>query len=653
DRVTIGKGTISFSKTGYITATGSVDFGNPAPPQQIPITINGSTTTKYLPPNKRFEEAIVQMFSATPGTGSTATITGRVTIENDVTNTSPEFPSNIVVRANLTNLLVAPGSFISSLQFADNSSLGVATVNNGVYTMTVPATAAGNDISLIIPNIDGTCRMAVNGYDNGTGVAVPLALPEYRDVPTSWGPQASGIGGTAIPSVAGARVILPAAPAQGSGLGFTFTPVGRSLATTSISSAGVTQGADGTFYKITNRGSYTGARPSVTITGGNGSGATATATLRTLVTSIAVTNRGSGYPVNVNFELWVSLSGGGSQLLGASNNVVCVGGLLPEEINMAALDGPLSFGSNQGFGTDDTPFILPDDATGVSVVINSGGVGSGGTINPTIVTDLASVNIVNVGSGYTSAPTFEFSGTGVNTPAAIQVVDFPVFWTFESTNGAGTDYPLVPGFTINYEASAEVDAATSANVQLVAPNGILDGAPVTLQSAMMVSSGDVVKRFPARTYRTTIASSTTPSIAIVNENPIDAKFTFAIGNIDATSGRITQLPTINSFGNGYNARMAATVAPTIAGAPGTGAALRLNYILTPGADFNDLSGEWTLNGLGGNLTITNQGSGYLRNLNQKGQEPADLTSDLAGVQAGKTYHLDLKYGTGIRKVLVN
>lgn len=649
DRVAIGSGTISFSKAGYITATGLVDFGTPSAPQSIQVTVNGTTITKYLPPNKRFEEAVVQMFSATAGTGSTATITGRVSIENDVTNTTPEVPAGVVIRANLTGLVVPPGGFITSMQFADNSSLGVATVAaDGTYTMTVPATATGTSISLILPNIDGTLRMAVNGYDNGTGTIVPLALPEYRNVPTSWGPQASGIAfETSIPSVAGARVILPTAPAPGSGLTFDVTPVGRALDAATITSTSVEKFGN-TFYKIANRGSYTGTVPTVTITGGGGSGATATAVLRTLVNSLTVTNRGTNYGPTVQIQLRATLSGGGTALL-AADNVNTTNGMLPETINLEDLDN-----AGGGFGIDDGAVDLPVTATGLTLTVTGLG-GANGAVSGTFVTELKSVTIETPGSGYTSAPTFVFGGTGVNTPAELQVVDFPVFWDLNPNNTASTDYPLVPDFIIHYPQTAEVEASNSGDVQIIAQNGTVQSFSEDFQYALMLSNGDLVKRWPG-TIRTLAQSSVAPTITVVNDIPENAKFTFSAANIDPVTGKITGVPAINLPGNGYNTRMTASIVPTITGAPGMNAAMNVLYTLGGlGSDFNEVSGEWTFNSNPAYLSITNPGSGYLPNLNQKGQEVIVFTGGpaVANAQAGKSYTVNISYGTGVRKVKVN
>lgn len=620
-----------------------VDFGTPAAPQQIQVSNpNGNgTITKYLPPNKRFEEGLITMFSTTPSSGSTATIRGRVTIENDVTNITPEVPAGVVIRANMANLastVVAP--FIVSYTLADNSALGVATVAaNGDYVMTVPATALGVNIPLIIPNIEGTCRMAVNGYDNGTGVAIPLAAPEYRDVPTSWGPQALGVGGTSIPGVVGARIVVPNAPAAGSGFALDFVRLGKSISTGTINSSSSAQAVGSNYYRINSRGSYSAVAPTVTISG-NGTGATATSQLRTMITSISLTNAGTGYTTPISLRINATLADGSTQPLSTAT-IVFAGSTVPSSIsNLTNVDG-----DNGGFGADDAQLLVPTNATSLSLVLEDEA-GTGATITSTSLTELASVTITNGGSGYSTAPTISLSGGGLadGSPshASVQVLEFPVQWEVFPNNTATSDYPILPDFTITAGPSAVTGAGSSTVLDLYGANSFLESNDLDIQSAFMLQNGDIVKRYPALRYIVSFQTDVTPQLIIDDETQANNRLTFLATDINS-SGQITSNPTATAFGNGYNSPLSATVVPAIAGAPGSGALIEVT------STHSTATGEYTYS----SSVTTNPGSGYLPNLNQRSAQNSTFTNQVNAVQAGKSYTVDIIYGTGLRKVFVN
>jgi hypothetical protein len=658
DRVTIGSGTATFSKTGYVTATATYDFGSPSAPTAIQVANqNGGTITKYVPPLKRFEEGVVQMISATPSEGSTATISGKVTIENDLTNLTPEVPTGIVLRANLTGLLGNTQGFFTSYTLADNTTLGRATIAaDGTYSMIVPATAAGTNLTFIIPNIDGTSRMAVNGYDNGTGSIVALPNgPEYRNVPTSWGPQAVPGFGNIVPQVAGAKLVFPSAPAAGTGLTFDYTPVPRPLVTvptSKITSAETTKVGE-TYFKIAGRGNYgSGPAPSVTITGGGGQGAQADVFMRTYVTALTVANPGSGYTANSDIKLQIErVRNDDTPVL--QGDVIIVkatpGGTLPATISL------VSFSTAVGFHPDfQAPMTNPDLK---SLRIKLTGDGLNGQVTGTFKTELLRLDfdpivipgsgLGNPGTGFTSAPIFTFTGGGLADGSAdhasVQVVDFPVNWVVSPNNSAATDYSLVPTFLINYPSAPDGTITAESNVEVWSASGHLEVSPSPLAARLTVSSGDIVKRETARVLRTITKSGGKPSISVSTKTPQNAFRILSPTNINV-QGNITTFPVGGSNGIGYTSPVTVSVMPGITGAPGSSAAITLPNSF----DATSLEYTWT-----GFATINSQGLGYLQNLNQKAAENASGMAVLVAVQAGKTNTVDIVYGTGNRKVNVN
>jgi hypothetical protein len=645
DKVTIGSGALKISKTGYLSATATVDFGKPEAPISVsvidPITKN--EIKKFLPPAKRFEEAILPIYSSSPGVGSTATITGRVTIENDVTNLTSEIPVGTIIKASFTGLVTSPlKSFISDFAFEDNSSIGTATVStDGTYSMTVPATAAGVPVDLIVPNIEGTSRMAVNSYDDGSGQAVALTNgPEYKDVPTSWGPDAPTAFGNIIPNVAGAKLVFPIPPPAGSGLSFDYGAVPSGIGTGNITSS-ETQQVGGTFYRIISRGTYAnGSNPVVTVTG-NGQGATAIAIMRTSVSTVSVTNPGAGYLPGTFLILNIVRvrQDNSEEVIGNVSIAVTQGGTLPALINLSPFQNSPGFNNN--------PVSLATDTKLLKMTVtkdNPNDPGNGAAVSGVFQTELQHLFVSNGGNGYTSPPTFTFTGGGLANGsvnhASVQVVSFPTHWFIAPNNTNASDYAIMPSFVINYPPSPLATIPSETNIEAWSLSGLLE-TTTPLMERLSLSFGDVVKREPNRTLRTIGKSSSPPTINVIAEIPSQARRTLTEDHISA-QGSIESLPNGNS-GNGYNSPVTVSVQPTIAGAPGSGATISLTN------NYNVVTGEYTWTGA---YLITNPGSGYLRNLNRKSsQSPVFPTTILA--QPRKTYTVDISYGTGNRKVNVN
>jgi hypothetical protein len=366
----------------------------------------------------------------------------------------------------------------------------------------------------------------------------------------------------------------------------------------------------------------------------------ATATLRTVVNSIIVNNPGEGYSANVQLQLVASLSGGGTSMISTSNNIATdAEGKLPSQIDLTVVDG-----GGGGFGVDDPGNAnLPANAIGVQLVILSAAVPTTpAQLTSNIVTEVAFMNITNGGSGYTSAPTVTFSGPGSTNHATLAVTDFTVFWNIEPVNGPGSDYPLLPSLTISYPNTSQQTAAQSTVINGISAAGATESAGMQFQTAFSLNNGDLVKKFTALTYRTTLSRSVAPTVVVTQEVPEPFKLNFLPPAIDV-EGRIIGDPSLLSFGNGYNAPIEATISPTITGAPGNGGSLSI------GNNFNAANGEFSWNF---GFTLTSSGSGYLQNLNQKSQQASSFPSNQL-VQAGKSYTLDVTYGTGQRRVSIN
>ncbi|GCC52340.1 hypothetical protein SanaruYs_25760 [Chryseotalea sanaruensis] len=664
ERVTIGDNVISLSKANYVSASARVDFGTPPVPIALNTNINGTSVTRYIAPPKRFENFALPLYSESDAEGNTAVIQGTFRIENDLTNdpnVMDAIPAELVVAANLSTALANAGSITSSCNcVADyrftggEGSLGVATIDaaTGAFSMRVPATANGLNISMIYPTIVGTQRIAVRRL-NGVDIT-----PEFRQVPVRWDPATAA--STNIPVIPGARAVFTyngsSTPAP-AGRGFTitnFTPVARPLSTGTVSNTGNTT-LSNTTYRINSRGlDYTSA-PTVTISGGGGSGATAESFLRLLTNSFNITNGGSGYAGGLHvIEFTYIDQNAAVQVYATSGQFLAIGGALPT--GLRPLPNVAGFAPN-------APYTTPNQIQGFGyrVVDVATGQPAAPTTPATFVVDdyseLGGIQITNGGSGYTTAPTIALAagGTPVNT-ASVTVPAFRTQFNFSLPTGvATTPYRVLPNdIQFIYPANA-VDGQTieiSGKVDLINPIGTTQTSNADFIVNLTTDGTNIIALNEGLSFRTNRFWTTAPTV-FVQDRTIEA----AAANltIDAVTGQVTfQNPFADGglsnqrlipdaantiTGQGYDA-VSVEIVPTITGAPGSGAV----FNLTTTQNVDNRLVTW-----GGATVRLSPGAGYLANLNRTNAARgySGTTTNIV-VQTGKVYNLTIDAGTGVR-----
>ena len=630
--VVVGSNSVTISKTNYMTASFVVDFGVPST-----TTISG-----LIIPILRTETSIVPIYSIA-GT-STAIIKGKVTIETDLTNDAKEVPQDIEIQAvfdlNPNGIINGNGSSITGYT-VDFGNLGIGSVDNttGEYSIEVPAGVNGQLITLLIPNIETTQRIAVDRL-NGEDIA-----SEYRDVPTLFGFDYQAAY-DAIGLVAGAYAEFPAPPAPGRGFTFgNFQRVGRPLVfnldwdITDPVTSPYEPGGD-IVYQVTDFGSDYIASPDVAITDPTGSDATAEAHIHFAVDGLTFDATAGGYANNeiVIFNLWYDSDGDDviDTDLGFILNITAdgTGDITQIEIDVALADaitnGDTYFDPQdpQSVANHVDKFVLTDGAAITTIDVTSTSFG-----------ELYGMGMIAFGDDYTN-PKFTFTGGGGTTQAVMNILQIGTYWTFEVDNAGNTaDYSKLPS-NIDFEMTeAENNLPTTFignGFMRISSTGV-ETAVADIIDALTTQNGDINFTDQTATYRTDDYSAIEPMV-IVDE--IDADITIAEVNIDA-NGQITNLFDIDS-GEGYNNRYEVTIM-TITGAPGSGAAIQLTSFVTQS------SGEVIWNGT---YITTDGGSGYLQNLNVDGFE--NFTGNtILFVEGGKEYVNDIKYGTGDKQEDVN
>lgn len=637
DRVAIGGNTISISGTNIMDALLSVDFGDLSENKHYKI-ING-----VIVPTPVTENSIITVISTDV---ATATVSGNVQIETDVTNTTTEVPQNVTLIADFDDGLVETASVAVNYFFAtaDVVTIGSATVDNttGDYTMSVPA---GINFNLLIPDVQFTQRIAVNEVND-----IVLAQPEYRDIITNFGNSYNTDFNT--PDVVGARVVFeaPGTPGDGFTLG-SFARVGRSIQNFLLDSGSdpITEPLEDVadiVTQFTSLGSGYSFSPTVTITDASGADATAEARIEYLVNSLTVSTPGTGYANNTDYNVQihyfddedVPVTHNHINLLVTSS---ATGTITQTEINAGITAANLA--DNTGFGTNYAE--INEGSTSMAVVFPAGGAGDGvGAVS--INGRIHVLDMLTFGTNYVS-PAFAFTGGGSTSQAVLNVMQFGTQWTLDVDNsGVTTPYPLLPSsieiehFEVDDDNRSIAQTSTIENAET-----FIDGTFTDLLT--VDGAGNVQWVDQTATYQTTILAHEAPRAIITRNEANIAQATMDANDIDLIDGSISSIDDISDAGSGYTDRFTITIEPSAVGAPGSGVIVELrdgDFLVTGEYDWDE------------DFDILNEGSGFLRNLNQVGGDRNFEVNGSTGTTAyenraldvGETYIINIDYGTGVR-----
>lgn len=630
NRVAIGGNVISISGGSIIPVTLEADFGS------IQQGVHYQIVNGVIIPTPVTESAIVTVLGAI---ASTATVQGTVTIETDVTNTSAEFPDGVTIVADFDDNLTSESSFNMSYFFATNDNalnLGSADVDptTGAYSMSVPA---GVRFDLIVPNVSATQRIAVAEIND-----VDLDRPEYLDVNTNFGPDWNIFNYSSdfynIPAITGAIITFnaPEAPGEGFTLGG-LARVGRSIPAFDFGDEDdfTTPGEPSSdiVMQVTNRGNGYTTTPTVTVgDAGSGTGATAEAYLEWMYTSATVTTVGTGLIADGNYTVTISYLDEDSNPFFADNFIATANA--SGEIGQAEITAGLNAGTGPGFEENNWDEIS-DQVTGFEISFAGGGAGTAVGMGR-----LESVFITDGGDGYT-LPSFTISGGGATTQAVLNVMQFGTQWTLDVDNsGVTTPYPLLPSDI--YFTYIEVDdddrfSTTETSIE----NDETGNTDDIIDLLTVDGSGNLQWLDQTASYITDFTSHEMPAVVVVkNEANIASAdiYNFYISE----EGGVTDID-VDETGSGYNSEIVMTIEPSAVGAPGSGAT-----IIPLFGDFN-ASGEYEWFG---DFEITNEGTGYLENLNQAIAERNYSFPSVSNItlRSGDTKVIDIDYGTGVKGV---
>lgn len=566
-----GSGFTSFPGV-TITGTGTGASGAVTDVEVLTAALGSGGTNYGLIPN-------VTISGSGPGgeTGTAALGIDAVTVSNGGSYTSiptATFPGGSGTGKTSVGILTvgitAGGSYtntVPTVTFTGGTgSGGAGTASMGVNAVTL--TSGGSNYTAI-PNV------VFSGGGAGTGAAGTAALGldvatvtnggTYTSVPTVSFAGGSGTGAVSVGvqtigvTAGGSFTSFPTVTIAGSGAGggtasavlgvtganvtaggtnYTSVPTVAVNGTGSGATASAALGLVTGTYAVTTGGSYTGL-PSVSFPGGSGSGGVAVG-----VSSVSVTNAGSGYTTVPTFTISGTHTGGSATAAASMGlNAIAIG--------------------NAGTGYTTAPSISITGGTG------SGASAAGETVTMKVVTAAVGTTCYSASIATENISLTGGSGSG----AAVSVKA-----TSRGSCSFG-DFQLV----INSVATAGSGYIASPAAAVPTTN-CLSGCSNTITSTMGVNniSGTVVPgsytALPTVAFSggggsgaTLTASYSLVSVAVTNAGSYTTYPTIAIsgGNATVAIGSTTVVSVVvSSAGTGYTA---GPVAPSITGGPGSGA----------------------------------------------------------------------------------
>lgn len=610
------------------------------------VHIQDSTRTGTI----SFVGNLIPIFALTGA--NTANISGRATIETNLTNRTVELaPDGTTVTASIDASNNSDFSdkflttdideriyesacgcefvYVGNILQASYSTGIIGTVASGNYSITVPAAIDGLPLSLQYSDIGADQTLfQLNGSDQNSVVKRTV----YTTDPLA----------------------TPAALPASSNVSVTFESFDVQAQATAVISA---QAGTVERINVTNGGSgYIAATPPLVEIVGNGTGATATATVGSngRVTGVTVTNPGSGYTTisSVNF-----LSGAGATASSGLQANGTVTTIVITNSGSGYLTAPaVTIPPPGGAGTQATG-TANIDAAGRVTSITITNPGSGYVANPGAITiaaapaggvsatadalysgqSVAQVLVTAPGAGYTYAPTVTFSA-----PQRANGVRATGTATFDASTGqvtsvqvtnAGSGYTAAPSVTLNAGSLAAAQGfltggsvisfniTDTGNDYAYAPTVVIgrtdDGNGTGATGTAVMSNGRVVG---INLTNGGSGYTSAPSVELVSGSGAVA---FAVVN---GSGSITGF-NITKGGTGYNG------APRVIINGGTAPEASATATVTAGA----VTG----------MTVVLGGSGYTSgNIPASAQAFSATKDDEIETKPGIKYINDVYYGTG-------
>lgn len=653
--VVVGGNNINISGSGIVPVTLQADFGNLQEGVHYQI-INDANGTTILP-KAVTESAIVTVLGAA---SSTATVEGIVNIETDLTNSTPEVPQDLTLKADFNgNLVNGAETFGLSYFFGLNdetNTIGTATVDNatGEYSMTVPA---GIEFNIVVPNIEASQRLAAGGMDDND-----FEVPAYFDTEAFFGSDYNGQVSD-IPVVPGARIVFNDPPAA-TGAGFTlsnFNRVVRDASTSHIfEDDGLDDEDDGIYTKFSSVGSGFTESPTVTVTDATGEDIFTQTWVEYAFTGFTVTNAGSGLPDDsISFNLvidrvlsdFTDTADDTTTLLDQTwvSGVLRVAVGDDGDIDQADVNEAITNAIADRENWFDPEFLNDINTRAFNIRLISD---EGATTEAILSLSSATSRLTRFvfeGDKLTN-PTFAISGGGANANLPTIETNFASYWSFDLDNSGIEAYSAMPediGYSYtDYNSNGDIFTDFDEDVLVFDEVTVNDEFSNDIDDGNLINflglddNGQVVSEVRSHIYITDRWSYTMPTAIVAS--PLEAiPYIGVITPDEIEDGSVMDI-IIDEDGEGYTltSGFSAEILPGAEGAPGTGASIELLDVSLSN-DGNDFFWD-------GDIFLTG-GTGFLPNLNvESSSSGADGDLTEITLQEGETFRFDIEYGTGYR-----
>lgn len=635
DNLTIGGNILKISKEGYSTMLGVINF-------RFEKGYNYEIVDGSVLPIAKNESAIVPLFSG--DSESSATITGRVTIETDLTNNTYEFPEGVQIAANLTEYIISQseGVNISEFTMNTNGNYGTTTIAaDGTYELKVPAKADGATISLLIPEITKDQTLYAYGTE-----AEPSDVPQLLTIATSYGPEIYNYSQT--PSISGVKVDFNEPNGLGSGLKISnIRKAGRPF-TSSYFYPGINVIESGIKYSFDAGQGYESI-PTVEITDENGTGAEAFANLDYAIAGITLDSTFTGYfsgqyaYLEFIYEYTDQYNGNTYQnsfrglSIYADDN-----GEITQQAITSIIDQRIEYGYSgygnyydNSYNTQITDFYAQIYVPSVDDYVRIDGLNMNTRIN--------GIQFYSYGEGYIN-PTLAIVGGNPTTPASFTIHNYANYYTFDLDNSQITNPYTALTFDVEIEYYSANSGSENAQVTTLVYDNYTGQNDQIKDFLTVTTDGQIALANENYSLRTRYLSYREPSFYITDHEAVKPS---AGANVNA-DGEITNLY-VYTHGYGYSDKPEITISPVIEGIGGSGASVQARG----GSYYSNLY-SWN-----GAYDIVSSGSGYVGQLNQSASVFGSYlpfstsASNVIKAVTGQSYVRNIDYGTGARTVKIN
>jgi len=576
-----------------------------------PRTVIAVGSTAVVVPS--YSSSVINLIKSGDNLETAALVKGKVSIESDLTNDSPELVQSEELEIYVDfNAAVAKEMFVVSEQsvstvsfnFAEGN-LGRASIDfqAGTYEMYLPVEGSA-DYELKVSEL--TIDQTIASKDG------------YVSVPTVF--TAGSFAAEDIPEVKGVSIATSNEPLEpGAGLAFKYTPVARSLGLMLIPLGNPVEQYNTTFW-IEDQGDGYRTSPLVhnseNVNVGFG-------VMEGYIESLKIKNKGQNYS---NASLVISVQGT------TLNDV-------PFDVEI------IDFELDVVNGGIPSTIVVPDNVDGSGagnkVLINNGkitgftaaivGDGAGADLDVVMNLQLFGV-VISDPAKYAEAPEYRLVAQNEvpKRKASLKVSNFKRYFNIEIDNSKIS----VPYYTTPESLDLRLEnGLTTSTIQY---NGLVQ-QNVEFNQIVRLDGQGGLKFDNAGVYTTLQMFVDEPVIIETPRGSQGYEFSWDIND----AGGITNFQ-IHTQGSGYSEEFSVVVAPRFNTSPGAGGAV--STVL----QVNQITGEFTI----ANFGLTNPGSGYLENLNQATKDSGYGNGVALNIKPGETKVVDIRLGTGVRLNLV-